>query len=316
MTDDLLEGARRQPEKADPSTRAAALLRIARVQSAADGSRAKSTLLEGLEIIRSFPGFVQEHLLQETREVAAAVFPELLAEIPINGRGPRERFAGVKVVQMMLTHGHVDAAADYLLHLDDEAPFPFLSVGGVVQRLDLQSPEKTAQRTKLLRRAVEVWRRSPANSHDHERDDFVPLFGQCWKEFPPEEALEVARVIVAQAAKEPDTGGSASYSNEIHFTSPRQHTLFQILPVLRHLDPVLAESLIGSHNQLAASVRRYPNGLETMNEETKAEAERRRANGATCGGGGYMLAGNPADFDRQRGLINDWPACRERRSLE
>ncbi len=98
--------------------------------------------------------------------------------------------------------------------------------------------------------------------------------------------------------------GSASYSNEIHFTSPRQHTLFQILPVLRHLDPVLAESLIGSHNQVAAAVRRYPNGLETMNDETKAEAERRRANGATCGGGGYMLAGNPADFDRQRGLIN------------
>jgi hypothetical protein len=303
MPDDLLENARRQAEKADPSMHAAALLRIARVESAADVSRARRTLLEGLEVIRSLPSSVREHLLAEARGVAAAVSPELLAEIPITRHGGRARFASINIVQIMLAHGHVDAAFDYLLCDDDEASFPFPSVGGVLQRLDPHSPECAARRMMLLRHAVEVWHRSTSGRDHLERDHFVRLFGHFWKEFPSEEALAVARMIVAQAAEEPDTGTSAGYANEIHFTSPRQNTLFQILHVLRHLDPALAQSLIGSHDQLAAGVRRYPNGLETMNEEAETEAKRRKADGATCGGG-YILAGDPKDFDRQRRLID------------
>src|SRR5262249_40410075 len=122
-------------------------------------------------------------------------------------------------------------------------------------------------------------------------------------ELPADEALAVARMIVAQAAEEPDAGGSAGYQQEIRFTSPRQHTLFQILHVLRHLDPALADSLIDSHDQLAAAARRYPNGLETLNEEAEAEAKCRKADGASCGGG-YILMGDPGDFDSQRRLID------------
>jgi hypothetical protein len=131
----------------------------------------------------------------------------------------------------------------------------------------------------------------------------VRLFGNFWREFPSEEALAVARTIVAQAAEEPDAGTSAGYMNEVHFSSPRQDCLFQILHVLRHLDPALAQSLIDSHNQLAAAVRRYPNGLETIHEEAESEAKRRKVEGATCEGG-YILAGDPRDFDRQRRLID------------
>jgi hypothetical protein len=118
-----------------------------------------------------------------------------------------------------------------------------------------------------------------------------------------EEALALARSIVERTTEEPDAGTSASYANEVHFTSPRQNTLFQDLHDLRHLDPALARSIVESHDQLAAAVRRYPNGLETMNEEAEAEAKRRKAAGATCGGG-YILAGDPRDFDRQRRLID------------
>ncbi len=263
---------------------------ISRAESAADVSRARRTLLEGLEVIRSLPSSVREHLLEEARGVAAAVSPELLAEIPITRHGGRARFASINIVQIMLAHGHVDAAFDYLLRDDDEASFPFPSVGGVLQRLDPHSPECAARRMMLLRHAVEVWHRSTSGRDHLERDHFVRLFGHFWKEFPSEEALAVARMIVAQAAEEPDTGTSAGYANEIHFTSPRQNTLFQILHVLRHLDPALAQSLIGSHDQLAAGVRRYPNGLETVNEEAETEAKRRKADGATCGAVTYSRA--------------------------
>jgi hypothetical protein len=302
MPDDLLENARQQAEKADPSIRAVALLRIARAEFAADVSRARSTLLEGRDAVRNLPGSIREQFLQEARAVAAAVSPELLAEMPITRHGPHEGFASVNIAQIMLAHGHVDAAFDYLLHHDD-ASFPFLVVGNVLHRLDRLSPEGADRRRMLLRRAVEAWHRIPSGRHHHERGHFVRFFGHFWKEFPSEEALAVARMIVAQAAEEPDTGASAGYADEIHFTSPRQNTLFQILHVLRRLDPALAKSLIDSHDQLAAGAHRYPNGLETINEEAEAKAERRKADGATCGGG-YILAGDPRDFDRQRKLTD------------
>ena len=308
MGEDLLEHARRQAEKADASIRAAALLRIARAESADDVSRARKTLLEVLDALHRLPDRLREHLLQEGRRVAAAISPELLddsrlAEIPGTHRRGDRRFDSAHIIQTMIVHGHVDAAFNYLLQHNDPASFPFFSVGGVVHRLDPGNPECADRRLILLRRALEMWRESSSGHRSHHRDEFVQLFGRLWKDFSEEEASAVAHMIVDRAMAEPDTGTSSSYGNEIHFSSCRQNTFFRILHVLRHLDPALAQSLVDSHDQLAVAARRYPNGMETMNEEAEAEAKRRQADGATCGGG-YMLAGDPRDFDRQRRLID------------
>jgi hypothetical protein len=89
MQDDLLENARRQAEKADASVRAAALLRIARADSAGNLARARRTLLEGLDAVQNLPPPGRDRLLEEARSVAAAVAPELLGEIPeTHGIGP------------------------------------------------------------------------------------------------------------------------------------------------------------------------------------------------------------------------------------
>lgn len=305
MPDDLLEDARQRAEKAEPSVRAAALLRIARVESGIDGARARKTLLEGIDAVQNLPSSRREHLLEEARRVAAAVSPELLAEIPVIWHGGPEPFASDGIVHTMLTHGHLDAAFDYLLHYEDSASFPFSSIGNVLQQLNQHAPKDAVRRMILLRRAAETWGQG-SSGHHHERDHFVRVFGNFWKEFPPEEAFDVARMIVAHAAKQPDDGITAGYSNKVQFTSCRQHILFQILHVLRHLDPALAQSLIDSHDQLAAAAQRYPNGLETLHEEAQAEVERLKAEGTALGGhrAGCVLTGAPKDFDRQIRLID------------
>jgi hypothetical protein len=303
VRDELLEKARKKAEKAEPSVRAAALLRIARAESGIDSSRARETLLEALNVVRELPGGARENLLDEARRVAAAVSPELLASVPVGERRGSDRFESMNIVSTMLTHGHVDAAYDYVLQYDDPGSFPFLSVGGVLHRTDHGNPEFTDRRLKLLRRAVEMWRQAPSGLRFHERGSFVGLFGRFWKEFAPEEAVAVAQSIVARAAEEPESGGHFGYSKEVQFTSPRQNTLFQILHVLRDLDPALAESLINSNDQLAAAARRYPNGTETMREEAEAEMQRRKLDGKACGGG-YILGGSPEDIERQRRLID------------
>jgi hypothetical protein len=147
----------------------------------------------------------------------------------------------------------------------------------------------------LLHAAVEAWRRHAYGTYSY--NDFERLFSHYWEEFPPEEALQITRMIVARALEEPDTGTSAGYPDEIHFTSSCQHTLFLILHVVRHFDPALAHSLIDSRDQLSAAARRFPNGLQTMKEEAGAQAARLKAEGATCDGG-LIFTGDPRDLPR------------------
>ncbi len=318
MQNDLLEQARQQAEGADASIRAAALLRIARVEAHADQSRARQTLLEGLDAVQKLTGPARPYLLDEARLVAAAAAPEVLSAIPAAERerpGRSPQMESVQILQTMLKHGHVDAAFDYLIDQDDPGSFPFFSVGAVLHHLDPQNPETAARRTKVLNHALALWRQSLSQPGPHRagpfqrhHDGFEGLFGNFWKDFPLEDALSIAHTIVDREVSEADSKTSSGYLNEVHFTSRRQDGLFRVLHVLRHLDPALAQSLVDSHDQLAMAARRFPNGLETLNEEAEEASKRLRAEGATCqgggGGGGYILSGDPADFPRQRRVMD------------
>jgi hypothetical protein len=94
---------------------------------------------------------------------------------------------------------------------------------------------------------------------------------------------------------------SAGYGQEVQFTSGRAYVSFEVLHILRHLDPPLAESLIANHEQLAAAVRRFPNGIETIRQEGEERRKQLVASGAACEGG-FILAGNPRDFPYQMAL--------------
>jgi hypothetical protein len=107
MSGDLLEKARQQARKAEPSLRSAALLRIARAESVANATQARTSLLEALEIIPNLPSPNREHHFEEARTVAAAVDPALLAEIPAESFGMSEHHTSFQIIQTMLAHGHI-----------------------------------------------------------------------------------------------------------------------------------------------------------------------------------------------------------------
>src|SRR5580698_2604664 len=110
MSDDLLTGAREQAERSDPPVRAAALLRIARVETAFDSGQAPESAS------------------------ASTMFGETL-------------------VQIMLDHGHVDAAIAYAMRCGEPSEFLF----GMVPMLTQHIGDDTAK-LALLRRAIEAWR--------------------------------------------------------------------------------------------------------------------------------------------------------------
>src|ERR1700761_7499598 len=155
LPDLLLKNARQQAAVADPSVRAGAILRIARAESAGDVIRARKTLLEGLELARKLQRRERGHLLEEAREVAAAIDPGLLNDIEVDPSMPSGRMGHSRVVQIMIAYGHVEAAFDYLVRYDDPSSFPFPWVGNVIHQLRSHGSHGAARRTELMRPVAE-----------------------------------------------------------------------------------------------------------------------------------------------------------------
>jgi hypothetical protein len=295
MPDDLLALALEQAERSEPTVRVAALLRIARVESAVDRQYALKTFEGALTETRAITGVDGSFLLAHARLVAAAVAPELLPDIPAFDRLPR-RFLSEMIGRIMLDHQQESAAFDYLVSYDEPSSFPF----GVAAAL-MQSSCDDERRLLVLRSCIAAWREA-REERPFDLIQFISLFQLQWKILPLEEADTVAREIVRTTLEQPDQPVTATYDPEgtASTTSGRQHTLFQIFHIVRHLDGPLAESLIARHEQLAAAVRRFPNGMESVMQEAAARRAEIRRTG-TCGG--YAMAGSPRDFPYLRAMM-------------
>ena len=287
MPTDLLSRARQEAECSGHSLRLAALLRIAYAESTSDALRARLTLTHSLDECRYVPRGERQYLLEDARIVAAAIAPEIVNAISLDRQDPIRSFNSGGVLRTMIEHGHSDAAFEFVLQADPLC-YPFNYIGPLLRKLD------GPQRLELLRSAVDAWRQS--------RDqDFVWVLRFFWKDLPAAEALSVARDIVEFALTTEDLPMSGGV-HEICFTSSRQYTFFELLPVLRKLDPALAKKLIARHDELAAAAQRFPNGFETL--EAEADTERKKHTPVESGcGGGLMMGGSVRDFAYQTALL-------------
>ena len=266
--------------------RLAALMRIARVQTAFDRGQARITFEMALEEAQRLKGRERESMLQLARLIVAAVAPDLLDQIPSGSHGPKRQFESGMLVKTMLDHNLTDAAFQYVSDYKDVSTIPLGYFPNVIQRMKDDEPKLT-----LLRHATKAWRKMPDN---HSRSDFLHIFQNLWRLMPLDEAQDLAREIVRDSLDRPDRATTAGYFEGVAFTSHREHTLFGIIHIVQHLDPPLAESLSAGHEQLASAIRRFPHGWESIFEESEERRKQSMATGAACGGG-FGMAGNPKD---------------------
>jgi hypothetical protein len=263
MPDDPLTRALEQAERSQPEVRAAARMRIARVQSVSDPEQARRTFQTALDEVRKFPGREREFFLEEAQLFAAAIAPDLVSEIRLPNL-KHQHSHSQSLGKIMLEHGHLDAGFEFLTRYRESSPLLPFSIATVTYRIQDED-----RRLAILRRALERWRAAPhPNSVRSIESDFMLLFHRYWKALPPEEALAIVQEIVNTALKRPDQPIFLKHGKDVSITSRREETLFQVLHILRHLDAPLAESLIASHDQLAAAARRYPDGVESVRQET------------------------------------------------
>ncbi|WP_263377083.1 hypothetical protein [Granulicella aggregans] len=288
---ELLRQSRKQAESAAPLVRAAAKLRIARVEAVADRAKGRITLEMALEEIGTLPEPERSVLFDHARVFAAAVEPSLLPGIPEESTAPQGH-TGWMLGKTMLEHGHAEAARQFVLQDGPAESFPFLFAMNI-----LHDCEDQTQRLAVMRKAVKAW-------HETKEREFLKLFGRYWTVVPAIEALSILHSVVESTLNDSEWPMQGSFDNGLLlFTSGREFMLFEILHILRPLDPTLAAELIATHEQLAAGARRYPNGWDSIQQEAEEEQKRRKLEGGpTCGGRAYIGSGASQDIAFQFAL--------------
>lgn len=193
-------------ERSKPDVRVAALLRIARVQTALDRGQARRTFEQALDEIRLILGRDATFFLEHARFLAAAIAPDLLPSIPVQIHRPRHLDAD-SLGGIMIEHGNLEAAMELAMRYDDASTFPFSLANMLMDRVSEQ------ERLALLRRAVEAWREGHGDMFVS-LFQFVWLFQHRWKLLPEEEARDVVREVVRVTLSEPDKPTESTYDQE------------------------------------------------------------------------------------------------------
>ena len=100
-------------------------------------------------------------------------------------------------------------------------------------------------------------------SYFGEGDDLSGMVVRFWRHFPPELVRDAIDQILDHSKTDDTQIAMKASSGPINFDNVYQYRLFELLPVLRELDPSKAEQL-SNDPQVQAQLNKYPNGLQSL----------------------------------------------------
>lgn len=171
------------------------------------------------------------------------------------------------MVERAVDRRDFDRALSLLNQIPSDQDYPYAAATQLILRL--------AAGQEAEKRAVFV----NAMAHDHERSslggqgdcsavncaagDLSGMVVRFWRQFPPELVLDAIDQILDHSRTDDTQIAMKTSSGPINFDNVYQYRLFELLPVLRELDPSKAEQL-SNDPQVQAQLNKYPNGLQSF----------------------------------------------------
>ena len=179
---------------------------------------------------------------------------------------PARKKASIAIAQKYLSAKKFAAAVAIVESMTPWTEFPY-EIGS--QIMAALPDQMNADFRTLFNQAF-----SSYQAHSHKKGimlgggDFGTMIARFGTRLPPPVALSAIDEILKQS-KEKDAA-SITVSGDgglAAFTTPYQYELFQLLPVLRKLDPEHAKALLEEQSSVKALGTQYPNGLQSLNPD-------------------------------------------------
>ena len=214
-----------------------------------DGDAAK-TVLQSFEL---------RELLRLDESMVAQLLPQVDPEARAEIQGA--------MVERAVDKRDFDRALSLLNQIPSDQDYPYAAATKLILRLPAGHEAEE--------RAVFV----NAMEHDHEHS-FLGGEGDCsavncaagdlsgmvvrfWRHLPPELVLDAIDQILEHSKTDDTHIAVKASSGPINFDNVYQYRLFELLPVLKELDPSKAEQL-SKDPQVQAQLNKYPNGLQSL----------------------------------------------------
>ena len=215
------------------------------------------------------------------------------------------------MVERAVDRRDFDRALSLLNQIPSDQDYPYAAATQLILRLPAgHQPEK---------RAIFV----NAVAHDRERSslggegdcsavncaagDLSGMVVRFWRHFPPELVLDAIDQILDHSKTDDTQIAIKASSGPINFDNVYQYRLFELLPVLRELDPSKAEQL-SNDPQVQAQLNKYPNGLQSLDPTVRdtplRKGEESGMRGFGVGRGAKVQDGHSAEiYQRQANEI-------------
>lgn len=144
----------------------------------------------------------------------------------------------------------------------DGQEFPYITVATLMQALP---PEMAAERLNLFSQALASYSQRQSQT-GHAMGDFGVFIARAWQGLPHDLVLQAIDELLKQA-RQSDQKMDITVGAEkgaASFSSTYEYSLFQVMPVLNALDPDRAQQLLQDDRELQATLRQFPNGLQSL----------------------------------------------------
>ena len=296
----LLDGAAAGAAGLDSGSRAYTLLQVARVYQATDKKKAVELLEQAMtsasevgrenDRLKQVSSRLQQEVLKTMVPLAPEKVDDLLVQLDARGRE--------QVLQALLDYYErekkMDRALEVVYRMGAEGEIPYYAAGKIMEKM---KPEQAAEKQQLFTAALASYR-----DHDHsgnarfDNAGFPELITKFSKDVPASLIHQAIDVVLDATKKDSekdakDSGGGVTFSiasaqGAVQMNSVYQYRLFQLVPVLRTIDPEEADRLLKEQSDVQTLLAKYPQGMNSVAPE--------RGDGPGGGGGASFMMTNGA----------------------
>ncbi len=201
---------------------------------------------------------LQQHILRDMVPLDPNRAEELLAQVPAESREP--------VLNTLLGYyeknKNFDHALELVYRIGQEKEIPYQSAVRIMTALP---PERSGDLLQLFTASFSSYRDHAHSDVMMGGDDFSTMVVKFWQKLPLNQVHDAIDELLKQAADRSDTKINMTSDNgSAAFNSLYEYRLFELLPVLRQIDPAQADELLKKNQETKALLAKYPEGMGSL----------------------------------------------------
>lgn len=270
---ELLDAASEQAGGVRTEIQTAALFHVADNYQIIDRTRALEFARQAFTAAGSLPQDrvrnrerIQAEIVQVVADIDVVESTKLLRQMEAAAGDYDPRWPAIdKIVRVLIQKQQFDAAIELVEDLGSTGFYSYTGARSIFQAL----PEGDPRRTTLFGSAMAIYA-----SHPHR--SFVVLLRECWSGVSKQMAESALNSFLRETLERKDhdeqehsqTGVSfATAKGTVSFDSREDSELFDVMHIVRAINPKRAEELLETRPGLRAWLEQYPKGTESLTAE-------------------------------------------------